>query len=439
MTDLTAEVCVVGAGPAGLTLALLLARSGVDVVLVERSRSFERQFRGEILQPGGMALLDRLGVLAGARERGSHEHDRFVLEERGRTLIDGDYRRLPGPFNCLLSIPQRHVLEELLLRCRESGGFRYLEGAKAGALLTEDGRVRGVVVGGRGGEQVVRARWTVGADGRYSKVRRLAGIEAGRLDDFDQDVLWFKLPADGRPLNEVRIFRAGGNPVLAYTAVPDAVQVGWTLPHGGYRTLAARGTEPVRELICAAMPMYAEQVRERITALGDLTLLDVFSGVAREWVRDGLVLIGDAAHTHSPIGAQGINLAVQDAVALHPALLASLAADGDSGPVHAYAAGRRRDIARIMRIQRLQSRGMLSSGRVAGALRPVLAPLLSRSPVYRRVLAELAFGNRAIAPAPTAAAPARSAVPGPSAAPAPTAVPGPSTVRTSETSEAQGQ
>ncbi|MFD4926590.1 FAD-dependent monooxygenase [Streptomyces goshikiensis] len=416
--EIGSDICVVGAGPAGLVLALLLLKSGVRVAVVERARAHQREFRGEILQPGALALLDRLGVLAGARARGAHEHTSFRLVERDRVLLDIDYRALPAPHNHLLSIPQAHVLDELLLHCEKYEGFRYLDGRRASALLRAEDRADGPVVGvradGPSGAVEVRAHCVVAADGRFSKVRRLAGIEAGRSDMFDLDVLWFKLtkPAshgegegegkgegDGArgPVRDVRVFRAGGSPVLVYDSWPDRIQVGWTLPHKGYQQVAAQGLEHIKEELARAVPPYADLIREQIRSPRDLSLLDVFSGRAERWAVDGLVLIGDAAHTHSPIGAQGINLAVQDAVLLHPLLVRSLRA-GDAGAafLSAFEEQRAADIEQVMRLQRLQSKAMLSQGAFATRVRPKLARLLKHTPVYRKVLDRIAYGNPAV-------------------------------------------
>lgn len=142
--EVEADVCIVGAGPAGLTLALLLLRSGLSVSVVERSRSHQQEFRGEILQPGAMKILDELGVLEKARARGCHEHSRFQLMEQDRLLLDIDYRSLPAPYNHLLSIPQSHLLTELLLHCARFTGFRYVDGCRVGGLIRdEEERVRG--------------------------------------------------------------------------------------------------------------------------------------------------------------------------------------------------------------------------------------------------------------------------------------------------------
>lgn len=393
----TADICVVGGGPAGLSLALLLLKSGVSVALLEKSSSTDRSYRGEILQPGGMAVLDELGVLDAARGRGCHPHDRFQVVSRDKVLLDADYRRLPAPYNCLLGLPQRHLLGALLDACLAHDGFRYLPGTRAAELLTDEGAVRGVRGSGPQGAQEIRAHCVVGADGRYSKVRRLAGIRAVREEAFDQDVLWFKLPAPPEQPSAVQVYRSGGNPMLVYHSDPGLIQLGWTLPHGGYGALAAQGVGHVREQIARAVPRYADAVHDTITRLSDLSLLDVFSGQAETWAVDGLVLIGDSAHTHGPIGAQGINLAVQDAALLHPVLLDSLhARDATAARLSRFERERRPAVTAVLALQALQGRAMLSSNRVADTVRPLLAKAVSRTPLYRTLLQRIAFGRQPV-------------------------------------------
>jgi 6-methylpretetramide 4-monooxygenase len=397
MQTVRSDFCVVGAGPAGLTLALLLLRSGSTVAVVERSSSFDRNYRGEILQPGAMTLLDELGVLAPARARGGYPLSRFQLVERGKVLMDVDYRQLPEPFNFLLSIPQRHVLEALFDACQAYPGFSYLAGRSVNGLVRGDGRIAGVSCGGDDAVSV-HAHCVVAADGRYSKTRRLAGIGYRRLEVFDHDVLWFTIPRRHREVHDVRVFRDSGNPVLIYDSYPDGIQLGWTLPHGGYRALSAAGFDHVKAEIMKAVPPYAADVDEVVHSLTDLTLLDVFSGFAQEWVADGLVLIGDSAHTHSPIGAQGVNLAIQDAVLVHPVLIESLrSGDASAAALSSWVPARRADIDAVVRLQIRQSGAMLGhGGKVANAVRPVLAKVLSKTPVFGRILNQIAFGSRPI-------------------------------------------
>ncbi|WP_103532545.1 FAD-dependent monooxygenase [Streptomyces sp. SM11] len=398
-TDTATDVCVVGAGPAGLTLALLMLRSGARVTVVERSRSFDREYRGEILQPGAMSLLDDLGVLSGARAQGAYEHTRFQLVEHGRLLMDIDYGTLPGPYGFLLSLPQRHLLTELYEACARYPAFTYLDGSGVRELVRDGPAVTGVVCGTGERHRTVRARVVVAADGRYSKTRHLAGIEQRRLDVFAHDILWFRVPAGKRRDRHVRVHRTAGNPVLVYDSYPDSVQIGWTLPHNGYREIAEAGIDSLRKRIAQAVPDYADQVLAQVKELSDLTLLDVFSGYATEWAADGLVLLGDSAHTHSPIGAQGINLAVQDAVLLHPVLTAALRS-GDFGKeaLSTWVPDRRRDIEQVFALQARQSKAMLGGGgRVGRAVRPVVARVLARTPLFGKILRRISYGSRPVA------------------------------------------
>jgi 6-methylpretetramide 4-monooxygenase len=393
-----ADFCIVGAGPAGLALTLMLGRSGTRVVLAERSRSLDREYRGEILQPGGQAVLDQLGVLSGALARGACEMDGFVLVERDRTLLDIDYRTLPGPHNHLLAIPQVHVLEELLAQCRALPNVTYLPGHRATGLLTDGGTVTGVRLEGADGTRTVDARCVIGADGRYSKIRTLAGVHYQR-ESIKLDVIWHKLSEDDRlrGLRTVGIYRSAEGPVVVHPTFPHAIQLGWILPHGSFAQLRSRGVEVLRAALAEAVPPYAEAIRAEAADIHQFRLLDAFAGIADQWAQDGLVLIGDAAHTLSPLGAQGINVALQDAAVLHPVLVESLSGGPTIDHLGSYVRQRRPAIEAVMKVQGIQAKAMLASRGPAAWLRPKIASLLSHTPLGAKVTRLIAFGPADVA------------------------------------------
>ncbi|MFB8392642.1 FAD-dependent monooxygenase [Streptomyces yangpuensis] len=398
MESTETDVCIVGAGPAGLALALMLLRSGIRVALVERSTALHRAFHGEILQPGGQRILDELGVLGSARARGAAQLAGFQVLERDRVLLDIDYSRLPAPYGSLLALPQPHLLTELLSACRELPGFTLLEGHRVAALLERrpGSPCTGLIANGPDRAPLtVHARVVVGADGRFSKTRALAGIAPGRSESFAHDVVWFSLHAPGRATGRVRVHRAAGGAILVHDTHPDRLRIGWTLPHGSWRRAVRRGIDDIRAELAVVLPQFEDLLHQQVRSMADLNLLDVFASQAREWVRDGLVLIGDAAHTHGPIGAQGINLALQDAAALHPVLVDALAAGQPTRERLApYARLRAPAAAAVHRMQRMQAKAMFGGGGpLADHLRARAATVVTRTRLGAKITRKVAYGS----------------------------------------------
>jgi 2-polyprenyl-6-methoxyphenol hydroxylase-like FAD-dependent oxidoreductase len=320
----TIDCCVVGGGPAGAILALMLARQGVDVMLLEANSNFDRQFRGDTLHPAVMEALDAIGLAQAVLRLPHSRVDRFVMSTGVDEAIFAEFSELRTRFPYIVMMPQASLLELLVTEARRYPNFRLKMNARVEGLLedptTADSavpKVCGVRYREPNGETVeVRATLTVGADGRFSAVRRLSGLEVAMSDHRKQsmDVLWFRLPSqENDPPNSGATFRFGAPGLLVLMRHAEGWQAGLILGKGGYPKLKSAGLDVLRKSLSILAPDFAT----RIQALNDwhqTSVLSVVSGCLPRWFRPGLLLIGDAAHPTSPIGGVGINLAVQDAL-----------------------------------------------------------------------------------------------------------------------------
>lgn len=332
-TELTAEVCVVGGGPAGLTLAVELAKRSVSVVVVEQSGHFDRSFRGESVSPDSVWLLDKLGVLD--RLHGSYQQmHRMEIVDSGSTVLRADFRRFPYPHPYPVEMPQPALLSALadLGESEHAEHFHLVRRATATRLLRadgEDGAVTGVVARTPDGEITVRAALTVAADGRFSKVREMSGLPYTKLP-LDRDVVWLKLPFPAEWDDRTyRVRIRGDQHGLFIPTHPDSVRVGFNIPKGGLKQLRAQGLPALYERLDRLAPELSASVRSEIRSWSDTSMLDIFTALVPRWSMPGLILIGDAAHTLTPILGQGVNHAIIDAVTLAPLVRDAFDQGGD--------------------------------------------------------------------------------------------------------------
>lgn len=305
-----ADCCIVGGGPAGAVLALLLARQGIAVTLLEAHGDFNRDFRGDALQPavldllGQMGLADRLLAVALARMPA------FPIHTSSATVPQGDVSRLRTPYPFMTVVPQVRFLDLVVEEAQRYPTFRLVMGGRVEALVQDDdGHVRGVRYRARDGWHEVRTQLVVGADGRFSRLRALAGMEPVHTAS-PVDILWFRLPRWESDPSPGLYLGDGGSVALQNRG--DQWQIGYSLAKGGYKHLRTAGLDALRRSVALRAPWLAG----RLDALHDwnqTSLLSVESCRLRRWYRPGLLLIGDAAHTMSPVGAVGISMAIQDA------------------------------------------------------------------------------------------------------------------------------
>jgi len=391
------DVCVVGAGPAGLALAMELARRGRRVAVLEQKTGFERSFRGEAVSPDAVWLLDRLGVLDEVRSS-ARPTRRTEVRDGGRRVLTVEFAAYPWEGRQPMEIPQPPLLAAMARLAAEHPGFSLLAGHAAAALLRSDGRVAGVACMGPDGPVEVRAALTVIADGRYTKFREQAGL-AYTKTPLDRDVLWLKVPqppAWDADAYSVRI--AGGSHLAAIPTVPDQLRIGLNIPKGSYRQWRAQDVSVLHERIDLLAPELSATVREHVTDWSDTALLDVFTTVVPRWSAPGVVLIGDAAHTLSPILGLGVHHALVDGVVLAPLVDRALAAPGASqdaavdGAAVEFQRLREPSVAASRTMQLRQEHAFALSSRAAVALRRTLYRLVNGiGPVKRRMVTDVYF------------------------------------------------
>jgi 2-polyprenyl-6-methoxyphenol hydroxylase-like FAD-dependent oxidoreductase len=388
MTDTRLPVVIVGAGPAGAALALLLAERGIPVTLLERHADFDREFRGEGLQPSGLACLRQMGLadeLAALPQCRAHTL-RIVA---GRTTVEVDAQNMGADEARLVSQPP--LLEMLTRKAAAHAGFSLRMGARARALVHQGDRVTGVQVEHAGGSEELAAALVIGADGRSSLVRKRAGIELASIDQ-TFDVLWARgdlgdfLPADG--MVHMEILRDGGN-LVVFPSPLGGQQIGVVIRKGGFRDLREQGADQGLAWVAERCSTGLAGALGRATNMGRPVLLDVICGRAARWTRPGLLLLGDAAHPMSPVGGQGINMALRDAIVAANHLVPVLRGPADPAALDAATARieaeRLSDILPAQAMQTREARNLRRRNALELALVPYiirLAPLLQW--IFRR-------------------------------------------------------
>jgi 2-polyprenyl-6-methoxyphenol hydroxylase-like FAD-dependent oxidoreductase len=310
----TVDSVVVGGGPAGVVLSYLLARAGLKVVLLEAFKDFNRQFRGDTLNPLSMGLLAKLGLMDDILKLPhSKVADLKALNKVGLKAAQLTYSRLPTKFPYIMIISQPIFLDFMVAKAAAFPNFEVRMQARVNGLIEENGVIKGVQYRDANGRlHEVRATLTVGADGRNSIVRKEAGLESINLTEKADEVLWFKIPlADGDPVEGLVTLEDDLNALFMYRR-PEEWQVSITVKKGTYKAMRERGIADFRRSVVNMVPEFA--ARMEAIDWEDTSLLKVELKRAKQWYREGLMLIGDAAHIMSPLGGIGINLAIRDAV-----------------------------------------------------------------------------------------------------------------------------
>lgn len=383
------DCCVVGAGPAGLVLSLLLARKGVRVHLMEGRDDFDHDFRDDLAHPSALEILDSIGLADPLLKLAQARIPQLAIHAADREIILADFTRIETKFPYAALIPHAKLLQFLAGHAREYAGFALSMGANVSELIREEGRVKGAKAPGL----EIRAKLTVACDGGFSRLRALAGLSLIESSP-PVDVLWFALPREPGDL----VDHGGGcwarpGRLLIRLDRGDQWRLGLMVPNGGSQRLREQGLPAFRNAVAAIAPEFTDRL-EAITDWRAITTLSVESSRLKTWHRPGILFLGDAAHAMSLVGGVGVNYAIQDAVEAANVLVDPLRT-GAVATAHLIEIQRRRELpTRLMQLVQAWIQARII-GEALDATRPPRLPWFFKIPGVPALVTRLiAFGPR---------------------------------------------
>lgn len=304
------DVCIIGAGPGGALLAYLLAKQNISTILIERSDKLGKEFRGEHLNEDGEMILKKHHIFEEIESLGLLRMSRVEYWKDGHVFktIESELGHAG------IHVPQQHLLQSINRQASLYPSYKLMLGTKVTELTqNEKGQYTGIKAQQKGrGEIIVESKIIIGADGRYSTVRKLAHIK-NNIHNHGYDLLWAKIPAPEKWEPTIRFTVVNNQQMALFTQTGGFIQIGWNIKKGSYTSLKKQSVQPFLDQLILAFPQLKESIEQNLHSWKNFILLSVYSSHCDTWVKDGLAIIGDAAHTMTPTGAYGMNAAIMDA------------------------------------------------------------------------------------------------------------------------------
>ncbi|MBE5102247.1 FAD-dependent monooxygenase [Priestia aryabhattai] len=393
------DVVITGSGPAGVLLGYLLAKSGVDVLVIEKSASLKRDFRGETIAPGSVYLLKQLGLLDKISSDEYLKVQQMIMYDKDDKLLSIDFEKFEHEQKYGIDIPQPTILNVILKEAGEFENFMYLNNTSCIELLeSSSGEVTGIKCKRGEVSFEVRSRLVVGADGRFSTIRKLSRLEYEKKE-YSRDLVWFKVPKP-KGWKEANIIKVDRNDhLIILPTYPDLLRIGTYIENDGISKTHSTGLEAFKQKVISLEPKLKETINENIKDWKQTTLLKIFSTYVPNWSRDGLILIGDAAHTLSPVLGQGVNVAMQDAVELAPYIIEEIQSQkAKNSPLRKVAfnefeKARKKSVAFVSKFQEEQEQSLAAKTDKECEERKIKMKSLDSHPLKYNMMSKVQYGS----------------------------------------------
>ncbi|MFL6562351.1 MAG: FAD-dependent monooxygenase [Bacillus sp. (in: firmicutes)] len=348
--NLEADVCIVGAGPGGALLGYLLAKEGISTIVLERHVGIDKEFRGEHLNSDGERVLKKYGLYDQVEQSGLLLMEQVEYWQHGEVIKT--VKPAEGERHVGIHVPQKNLLSVIIRESEPYKNFKLMMGTKVTELIfNNNGCVTGLKAKNGDQEVIIKSKIVVGADGRFSTVRKLAEMPFTTIKH-GYDLLWAKIPSPAGWEPTIKNALVNGQLMALFTQAGGFIQIGWNIKEDSYPDLKKQSFLPFIEQVIKAFPELTTTLHTHIHSWNDFILLKVQSCYCPAWTKDGMVIMGDAAHTMSPTGAYGINCALLDAHVLAEVLSEAIdKQDVSKVQLIKFERARRDDIERLQKHQ----------------------------------------------------------------------------------------